>query len=254
MGTRERYEPGTFCWVELATSDEDAAKEFYGSLLGWSYDDRSIGEDAVYSMAKLDDHHVAAIFKSDQPPHWNSYVTVDDVEAAARKADEAGGTVAAEPFDVMEAGRMAVVEDPTGATLCLWEARDHIGATLVNAPGALSWNDLATSDVGKAAEFYGELFGWEVAEVEGAPGDRVVIRNGETMNGGMAALPESAQDAPAHWLPYFAVQDVDRAVEVAVEAGGQALADAMDVPAGRFALLADPHGAVFAIFSGDLDD
>src|SRR3954447_17357652 len=168
MGTRERYEPGTFSWVELATHDAQGAKAFYGELFGREYDDNPVGEgDAVYSMAKRDGRFVGAVFQSDQgTPHWNSYITVASVDEAAAKAGEAGGHVAAEPFDVMDAGRMTVVQDPTGAAVCLWEAKRHIGAGLVNAPGALSWNDLMTTDVGKAAEFYSQVFGWEVAEVE----------------------------------------------------------------------------------------
>lgn len=253
MGTRERYEPGTFSWVELVTGDADAAKRFYADLFGWTYEDREADGD-VYTFAMVGDDRVAGLFGADQPPHWNSFVTVDSVDDAVERVEAADGRVVEPAAQMAQDGRMAVIADPTGARLHLWEPADHVGATLVNAPGALSWNDLATSDVGKAADFYGELFGWEVAAVQDAPGDRVVIRNGETMNGGMAVLPDSVKDAPPHWLPYFAVQDVDRAVEAAGEAGGQALADAMDIPAGRFALLADPQGAVFAVFSGDLDD
>ncbi len=255
MGTRERYEPGAFSWVELATSDAAAAKDFYGTLLGWEYEDNDIGDGGVYSMGKVDGHYVGALYETDAPPHWSSYVTVESADAAAEKAKEHGAELVAEPFDVMGAGRMAVVQDPSGAVVSLWEAKDHIGAGLVNAPGGLSWNDLMTHDVAKASSFYCALFGWEVADVEGAPGDRLVIRNGERLNGGMATIPDEAgEDVPPHWLPYFAVEDVDRAVAAAGDAGGTQIADAMDVPAGRFAVLADPQGVVFAVFAGNLDD
>src|SRR3954454_13200804 len=115
MGTRDSYEPGTFSWVELATSDADAAKRFYGELFGWEYDDNPMGEGAVYSMATVDGQVAAALFASEQPPHWNCYVTVASADDAAEKVKEAGGTVAAEPFDVMDVGRMTVIQDPTGA-------------------------------------------------------------------------------------------------------------------------------------------
>src|SRR3954466_10047652 len=150
MGTRERHEPGTFSWVELATSDADAAKAFYGELFGWEYDDNEIGDGMVYSMATIDGKVVGALFKSEQPPHWNSYITVESVEDAVEKAKEAGGEVVQEPMDVMDAGRMAVIQDPSGAPVSLWEAKDSIGAELVNSPGALAWNDLMTHDVDKA--------------------------------------------------------------------------------------------------------
>ncbi len=255
MGTRERYEPGAFSWVDLATDDVDAAKGFYAKLLGWEYDDNDMGEGGAYSMAKVDGRYVGALFQTDGPPRWNSYITVESADDAAEKAKENGAEIVAEPFDVSDAGRMTVVQDPSGAVVSLWEARDRAGADLVNAPGALSWNDLMTHDVATASAFYCELFGWEVAEVQGAPGDRLVIRNGDRMNGGMATIPEEAgAEVPPHWLPYFAVEDVDRSIEAAEEAGGAKMVDAIDVPAGRFAVLADPRGTVFAVVAGNLDE
>src|SRR4051812_4413535 len=122
MGTRDEHAPGTFSWVELATSDADAAKDFYGRLFGWSYDDLPIGDGMVYSMAKVQDRNAAALFASEQPPHWNCYVTVASVDDTLAKVSDAGGQ-AGEAYDVMDAGRMAVVTDPTGAPLCLWEPR-----------------------------------------------------------------------------------------------------------------------------------
>ena len=160
MGERTSYAPGTFSWSELATSDPGAAKSFYTALFAWEYEDNPIPGGQVYSMATRDGKQVAALFGSDQPPHWNCYVTVESADAAARRAAELGGTVIAEPFDVMELGRMAVFADPAGAALCVWQPTGHIGAGLVNTPGALTWNDLVTNDAGGAAEFYGGLFGW----------------------------------------------------------------------------------------------
>ena len=253
MGTRDRYEPGTFSWVELTTSDAEAAKRFYGELFGWEYDDRPIGDGMVYSMAQLEGRTAAALFQSEQPPHWNSYITVDSVDDTLKKVADAGGQ-AGEAFDVMDAGRMATISDPTGAPVALWEAKANPGAGIVNVPGSLTWNDLMTTDVGKAAEFYCELFGWEVAEVEGAPGERLVIRNGDRLNGGMASLPEGADDAPPHWLPYFGVEDVDAAARAVDQGGGQVVAGPVEVPAGKFALCADPQGALFAVFAGQFDD
>src|SRR3712207_4666628 len=168
MGERTSYPPGTFSWAELATSDADAAKAFYTQLFGWEYEDNPVPDDQVYSMARRDGHHVAALFSSDQPPHWNCYVTVTSADETAQAAKDNGGAVMAEPFDVREVGRMAVIADPAGAALCLWEPRAHIGATLVNTPGAMTWNDLVTPDPEGAAEFYGKLFGWTTEEIPDA--------------------------------------------------------------------------------------
>lgn len=272
MGQRESYEPGTFSWAELATPDGAAAKAFYGRLFGWEYEDNEVPGDSggIYSMAQRDGRYVGAIFQADPPPRWNSYITVEDVEQAVEKAREAGGEVHAGPFDVGGAGRMAVIQDPTGGVFSVWEAKDHIGAGLVNAHGALTWNDLMTRDVGKASEFYGEVFGWEFAPVDpgGRPAggdddddeqeqdapERVSIKNGERLNGGIASLPGSAEQAPPHWLPYFAVDDLDAALSAVDEGGGTVMADPVEVPTGRFALIADPQGAVLAIFAGQLED
>jgi predicted enzyme related to lactoylglutathione lyase len=159
MGARTSYSPGTFSWAELATSDAAAAKAFYTALFAWEYDDMPVGDGQVYTMSKRDGQVVGALFSSEEPPHWNCYVTVASVDDAAARAAELGATVVSEPFDVMDAGRMAVIADPGGATLCLWEPRGSIGATLVNAPGAMTWNDLVTPDPDAAARFYGDLFG-----------------------------------------------------------------------------------------------
>src|SRR4051795_862588 len=164
MGERTSYAPGTFSWAELVTSDAGVAKTFYTSVFGWEYRDNPVGDGMVYSTALRDGKDVAALYTGDQPPHWNCYVTVESADASAERAGELGAQIAAEPFDVMDVGRMAVIVDPLGAPLCLWEPRTHIGAQLVNAPGALNWNDLLTPDPEASARFYGELFGWTAEE------------------------------------------------------------------------------------------
>src|SRR5438552_194226 len=142
MGERTSYEPGTFNWAELVTSDSAAAKAFYSALFGWQTVDNPIPDDGVYTIALIDGKSAAALYESnEQPPHWNSYVTVAGVDESASRVAELGGTLLAEPFDVMDVGRMAVLQDPTGAALALWEPRANIGAALVNAHGALSWNE-----------------------------------------------------------------------------------------------------------------
>jgi uncharacterized protein len=255
MGERTNHPPGTFSWAELATRDTDAAKSFYTTLFGWEYDDRPIPDGGVYSMALRDGREVAALFGSTEPPHWNCYVTVASVDAGAARAAELGGSVVAEPFDVLEAGRMAVIADPTGAALCLWEPRDNIGATLVNTPGAMTWNDLLTPDPDGAAAFYGGLFGWTTEEIPGSGGYRV-IRNGERSNGGFMPLDPDRMGAstPPSWMPYFGHEDVQRLVKEAGGFGAQVFNGPVQVPTGEFAVLGDPQGAVFGVLSGEYDD
>jgi predicted enzyme related to lactoylglutathione lyase len=248
MGERTSYPPGTFSWAELATNDADAAKAFYTQLFGWEYEDNPAGEGQIYSMAKRDGHYVAALFSADQPPHWNCYVTVASADETAQRAKELGAGVVAEPFDVMEVGRMAVITDSAGAALCLWEPRAHIGATLVNTPGSLTWNDLVTPDPDGAADFYGKLFGWTFEAIPNAGGYRV-IRNGERSNGGV--LP---QEGTAAWLPYFGHDDTERLTQEIGVLGGRLYNGPVRVPQGTFAVLGDPQGAVFAVLTGQYDD
>jgi predicted enzyme related to lactoylglutathione lyase len=258
MGKRTSHKPGTISWADLATTDQTAAKEFYAALFGWEYDDQPAGEGVTYSMAKLGGRSAAAISpqQADEasqgvPPHWNVYVTVEDVDASTEKVGEAGGRVLAGPFDVFDAGRMTVLADPVGAVLCLWQAGTSIGAEVVNEPGSLTWADTATTDAEAAQAFYESLFGWRFDQMSEEP-PYWVIWNGERTNGGMTVPPP---DVPANWFPYFAVEDVEAAMQAAQAAGGQPFVGPVDVPnGGRFALIQDPQGAAFAVFAGDFDD
>ena len=250
MGERTSYPPGTFSWSELATSDADAAKGFYTELFGWEYEDNPAGDEGqIYTMALRDGHHVAALFKADEPPHWNCYVTVASVDETAQTADDNGGSVMADPFDVMEVGRMAVITDPAGAPLCLWEPRTNIGATLVNTPGSLTWNDLVTPDPDAAADFYGKVLGWTFEDLPDAGGYRV-IRNGDRTNGGIMPF----QDAPSSWMPYFGHDDVERLTGEIDGLGGTLFNGPMRMAQGMIAVLGDPQGAVFAVWTGHYDD
>jgi predicted enzyme related to lactoylglutathione lyase len=254
MGERTSYAPGTFSWAELVTSDADAAKAFYTSVLGWEYRDNPIPDGSVYSTALRDGQAVAALFASDQqPPHWNCYVTVESVDASVARASELGASLAAEPFDVMDVGRMAVIIDPVGAPLCLWQPGTHIGASLVNAPGALAWNDLVTPDPAASAEFYGDLFGWTTQEIENAGGYRVIM-NGERSNGGMLPLRPEMGSIPPNWMPYFGHEDVERLLGEIADYGGQVRSGPVKMAAGTIAVLTDPQGATFAVWTGSYDD
>ena len=264
MGERTSHKHGTFSWVDVATTDQEAAKTFYGDLFGWQFQDMPAGEGVVYSMAAIDGKSVAAVAPQQDderqmgiPPHWNNYVTVDDVDATAARVGELGGQVLAEPFDVLDVGRMAVLADPTGAVVCLWQPGRHIGAELVNAPGALCWNELATRDPRAAMDFWGALLGWEfeVMDTGGGPGYWFIM-NGDRQNGGVREIgDELPPEIPAHVLPYVAViDDVATTIERATAAGAQVVLPRTEIGAGTIAVLRDPQGAAFAVFEGHLDD
>jgi predicted enzyme related to lactoylglutathione lyase len=262
MGERTSYPHGTFSWVENATSDQGGAKSFYSDLFGWDYDDSPVGDGIFYSMAKLGDSHVAAIAPQQPdersmgvPPHWNSYITVDGVDAVSARVEELGGTLHAPSFDVMDVGRMSAMSDPTGAVAYLWQPKQHIGAGLVNVPGAFCWNELGTRDPDAAQRFWSELLGWEFELVSETPA-YWSIRNGSRTNGGMRALgAETPPDVPAHWLVYFTAESIDATCETAKSAGGQVLVPKTQAGGDNtFAVLADPAGAVFGLTEGEMDD
>jgi predicted enzyme related to lactoylglutathione lyase len=250
MGERTSHPPGTFSWSELVTSDAAAAKEFYTALFGWEYDDQPIPDGGVYSMAQRDGKNVAALFGSDQqPPHWNCYVTVASADETTNIARENGANVMAEPFDVMDAGRMAVLADPAGAVINVWEPRSSIGAELVNTPGALTWDDLVVPDAEQVMGFYSAVFGWTFEEMPDSGGYRI-IRNGDRTNGGI--MPSG--DSPPGWTPYFGHEDVDRLATELEGLGGKALSEIFRMPQGSIIAIQDPQGAVFAAWTGEYDD
>ena len=214
------YKPNTFCWPELSTSDTAAAKKFYGDLLGWSFHDEEVGPDAVYTMGLKGDKAVGALYALNEemksqgvPPNWLSYVSVASADETAKKAKTLGGTLIKEPFDVMDVGRMAVIQDPAAAVFAIWQSKKHIGSQLANEHGALTWNELLTKDVEKAGKFYTELFGWgsESADIGGMT--YTAFMNGDRPAGGMLEInPDTMGDIPSNWLVYFAVDDADKAV------------------------------------------
>jgi predicted enzyme related to lactoylglutathione lyase len=259
MGERTKYAPGTFSWTDLTTTDQEAAKKFYGELFGWEAVDNPVGDGMVYSMMRLDGKDVAAISPQPEqqrdagaPPAWNSYITVESADDALEKAKGLGATVHAPAFDVMDVGRMGVVQDPQGAFFLVWEPKKHIGASLVNAPGAMSWNELASPDLDASAEFYRELFGWQVELFEGMEMPYMTIKNSEGHNnGGMRA---AAENEPPYWLVYFGIEDIDAGLSKATDLGGTKLLGPMDIGMGKIGVLQDPQGAVFALFAGQYED
>jgi predicted enzyme related to lactoylglutathione lyase len=255
MGERKSHAPGTFSWVDLATTDAVGAKALYGELFGWEAEDMP-GAAGTYTMFRLHGKDVAACFAQGDgaPPHWNSYVTVEDVDVSMAMAAELGGSVLMPAGDVEGIGRMAVIADPTGAAVALWEPRGHIGAGLVNVPGALCWNDLGTTDPDAAWAFYRELFGWTIEDA--SPEDPMqyrTIRNGESTNGSIHLQGEQ-EGGPPSWLVYFGAADLESADSKLSGLGGQVIVPPLEVPAGgRVSVAVDPQGAAFGLFDGPFD-
>jgi predicted enzyme related to lactoylglutathione lyase len=253
------HAPGAFSWVELATTDQKGAAAFYRELFGWQADEQPIGPTETYSMYKLRGLDAAAGYtqrdderKMGIPPHWGLYVTVEDAEAAQARAVSLGATVLAPVFDVMEHGRMAVVQDPAGAVFQLWLPTQHIGVRVLNEPGALCWTELQTRDTAAAERFYTQLFGWS-AKTGGAdsamPYTEFTVKGAAAPSIGMLAIQPEWGGMPPNWLPYFMVADCDASVARVRALGGRVYVEPTDVgEVGRFAVVTDPQGAAFAVF------
>jgi uncharacterized protein len=256
MSERTSYEPGTPSWVELSgTPDMDAAEAFYRELLGWEIPEQpNSAQLGGYRRAQLNGRDVAGAslaMQDGQPCEWNTYVSVEDAAATMAKVREAGGTVIVDTMDVMGMGKMAIFNDPTGATIGVWEPGTFAGAELVNEDGAFGWNELGTRDVPAARDFYGAVFGWTVEEEEmPGMGTYYVWKDGDQVRAGMIDMTAmSPPEALPHWLVYFNVADADAAVETAKAAGGQVLNGPIDIRVGRLAILTDPQGAMFAVLA-----
>ncbi len=272
MPEREGYIPGVPCWVDTSQPDPEAALPFYSGLFGWEFENvMPEGSEAKYFIGRIRGGDVAAVGSVPEgaPPMamWNTYVSVGSADETASKARDAGGGVAMEPFDVMDSGRMAVVADPEGAVFCVWQAKNHKGAKVVNEHGSLNFNSLATRDPEGAKAFYGDVFGWKTLALpgnlmwtlpgygehleEGSPGLRdqmAAMGAPEGFIDVVAALSPIADDeseTPAHWSVTFAVDDADAAAAKASELGGEIVAGPFDAPWTRMAVIKDPQGATF---------
>jgi predicted enzyme related to lactoylglutathione lyase len=246
------YVPGVPMWVDLGTPDVDAAVRFYGDLFGWTAGETS-PETGGYRVFTKNGKSVAAVsplMSPDQPVAWSTYICTGDADATVAAAREAGGTVVVEPMDVLDLGRMAFVIDPTGAAIGLWQPGKHQGAELVNEPGAFSWSELATRDVAAAKTFYNKVFGWTGESHDFGGGSYTEFKLGDRSVGGMREMgPNDPPQVPPHWLVYFAVEDADASVAKVSQNGGQVFMPPMDIDPGRFSIVSDPHGALFAVIA-----
>jgi len=262
------YQHGLFSFVDISSPDPAASKSFYTSLFGWDAEDQHDPDgNYIYTMFSLGGKTVAGLGpqpgEGDQalPAMWNSYISVDDLNATVDGWTFARGTVVMPPMDVFDAGRMAVVADPEGAIVALWQADQTVGAEVFNDPGALSWNELNTRDAAAARDFYGKVLGWdfEVYQSEGAA-DYWLIKlrdkkkgsplSDDDYNGGILTLGDDfPAEVPAYWGIYFTTDDVDRDAAKVAELGGAVMAGPMDTPAGRMAVVNDAAGAIFTLLT-----
>ena len=269
MPDRDGYIPGVPCWIDTSQPDPDAAAEFYSGLFGWEIEDTMpSGSSGKYLMARIRGRDAAAIgSQSEGAPGaatWNTYIQVESADDTAEQVRAAGGSVISEPFDVFDAGRMAVFADPQGAVFCVWQPKDMPGATVVNEHGSVNFNDLHTNDVEGAKKFYGEVFGWDTLDMGGgsatwtmkAYGDHleendpgIRERMDEMGVSGFADVVASLQpirdDSPPHWGVTFGTDGADEVAKKAEELGGEVVAGPMDAPWVRLAVIRDPQGAMF---------
>jgi uncharacterized protein len=273
MPERDGYIPGVPCWVDTSQPDPEAAVDFYSGLFGWEFEDvMPPGSDGRYFIARLRGGDVAAVGSAPEaaPPQamWNTYVWVESADETASKVRDAGGTAVMEPFDVMDAGRMAVFTDPEGGAFCVWQAKDQKGAQIVNEHGSLNFNGLNTRDVEGAKTFYGAVFGWRALELPGGvemwalPGygdylerDNPDLRKQTAEVGApegfvdvvasINPIPDDQPDTPAHWSVTFGVDDADAVAAKASELGGEVVVPPFDAPWVRMTVITDPQGASF---------
>jgi hypothetical protein len=244
-------------WIDLSTTDPAEARGFYSKLFGWKAEPEKDPTAGGYAIARLDGKDVAGIGgKQDPnaPSAWMAYIGTKDANAIAKKVEAEGGKVIAPPFDVMDVGRMAVFEDPSGAFISVWEPKTMNGFEVQRKPGSFSWVELNSRAFEKAAEFYKKVFGW-TAKVspmgEGQPDYTEFQLGGESLAGGMDMNPMVPKEVPSYWTVYFGVADVDKSFQNAIGLGAKEMVSPQDFPGGRFAMVSDPQGAMFGLLSTD---
>ncbi|HEU4889588.1 MAG TPA: VOC family protein [Thermoanaerobaculia bacterium] len=247
MPTVTSHQPGSFCWVELSTNDGAAARKFYSELFGWTTRDVPISDGEVYTIFQNGGRDAAAMYAGNQgsgaPPNWMSYVAVENTDEAVIRAKELGGSVLAEPMDVLDSGRMAVLMDNQGGVFSVWQANQHIGVGVRDELNALCWNELQARDLDAAKRFYPPLFGWRMKESE----EYTEWHLGENAVGG-AMTSNAPPEVPSFWIPYFAVDDCDSTAQKAQALGGSVHVPCTDIErVGRFSVLVDPTGAAFSV-------
>jgi len=257
MAIIDKLIPGSFCWMELSTTDQPAAKQFYSSLFGWSVVDHPMGPAGDYTIFQLKGQDCAAAFTLEKerldlgvPPHWGIYIGVANVNESTKLASDLGATVLAGPFDAMDKGRMSIIRDPTGAHFCLWQENTSKGIGIAGEDNSFCWADLNTPDRDSAKKFYSALLGWKFVPGKDKDDSTYLhIMNGESGIGGLPPAEFLPPGIPPHWMIYYLVSDCDASFAKAASLGAVACVPPMSIEgAGRMAVLNDPQGAGFALF------
>ena len=252
MAIRTGYKHGQFSWLDLVARDMAEARQFYHELFGWESVDVDTQGGPPYAQFLLEGKKVAGIgqmseemLSQERPGNWNSYINVDDIDAICAQVSESGGQVTVPVTDVLEAGKLAFIQDPTGAQVGLWQQGTHFGAELTQDFHCCSWNELLTRDIEAAREFYGRLFDWEFADYTAGDSKYYVVSQQGEESSGMMQMDERWGDMPPRWMVYFAVQSVDLSVDYVRQLGGFVHVHPYDIPEGRFAMVADLQGGAF---------
>lgn len=254
MPERSEYAAGEPSWADLTTTDVDAAATFYGTIFGWAAEPVPMPDAGGYTMLLLDGKYIGALSpkmpEDPSPPHWSVYVNVEDVDKTTELVQSAGGTVLVPRIDVFTSGSMAIFADPSGAAFAVWQPQEHKGASVIDENGALTWFELTTTDTEKAKAFYADVFGWGEQTSDGGGMAYTEFKLGDKSIAGMMAKPaEMPAEIPSYWMPYFQVADPDKTAGEAAALGGTVMVPAADIPGGgRFAIVADPQGAVFGLY------
>jgi hypothetical protein len=250
------HAPGAFCWMELATTDRKAATTFYADVLGWDFETHEMpGGVGAYTMVRHGGRELGGLYELNAemraqgiPPHWLSYINVESADDSTNRAEAAGAEIKMGPMDVMDIGRMAVIQDPTGAVFAVWQAKKHRGAAVVNEPGTVCWHELVTRDLPAAKKFYGEAFGYQLADQPMGPISYTFLMAAGARQAGMMAVTPEMGPVPSHWMIYVAVDDCEARLARAEAGGATVLVPPRDVPGvGRFATFLDPQGAAISI-------
>lgn len=252
----DAHAPGRFCWVDLSTYDVERAARFYQSVFGWDVVESDTGDGPRYLFFAQDGQTVAGLGELEEPlreqgipPAWNHYVSVADADATAARVEELGGTMVIPVMDVSEAGRLGFLQDPTGATLGIWEPDGHFGFEVGTEANTVCWHELATRDLAGATAFFEGLFGWTTAINPLSPAAYRTVSLGEEELGGIIQMTEEWGDLPPHWTVYFAVEDADETTAAVLEAGGRVHHGPFDTPIGRLAVCADDQDAHFHVIA-----
>ena len=254
------HTPNTFCWVDLATTDPKAAKEFYQDVFGWSFLDTPMGEGAFYTMCLINGKPVAALYEMmpqqkemNLPCHWFSYISVADGADTMKKVKESNGNVIMDCMDVMEEGRSGMFQDPGGAMVGIWEPKKHIGASYKNIHGTICWFEYGSHDRNIPIPFLEKVFGWTSKTEKMGETIYTTFYLGQEAVAGLYEMPENMNDVPAHWLPYFAINNIDEALEKCAKHNAIILMPKMFVQGvGHFAVIQDPQGAVLGLVQGEM--